>query len=454
MKLDSIPIYSTLEQWQADCNAIGNACLEDDKPRVAEDGRLQAGAISPSGEERGFSRDGRLVGIRDAAGHQNDKMVQDRLNQMYRVTADLSRQAGIQTRDVELVSDQDMRRLTVKDLQGRLDRLLNSPGGQLVRMHESLNRMMVQVRDGDADVARQAIQQLPGLLRTSYQHFAQQVQSSGQAGSPLEQFGKSLQCWREETAEQLKHMSQSAAEEARTNPNFVKVCTLCDEFLAEQAKERAAVTTSPPDPAPSQKQALDLVPLLAGEKKRIDTMLAHIQQHFPEMTQERLLNLLCPSGSGFPLGFGNDSSMAEAIVAYAHLQRARPDAFPDSDFQMVRDLMGTRLRAPDKMPKDEVFQKWVSDSVSLKSLELKLQKYMPEQDWFLEYVSGQLPPHTLISEAIPRQWLDDYRDDLIEEAHSSVTKLGPKSLDDESLEQIAFDCCDKMLERFDSGYGL
>ncbi|KEQ17267.1 hypothetical protein [Endozoicomonas numazuensis] len=244
--LPSLPkLYGTIRAWQKDCEKIEGKKLEAGLPDVGENGHLRM-PEAPSGMLwSALSSAGRYVGLVVEGEARNLAPLKEHLTQMYRATKGLCEQAGISTRGIVAVTDDDLSTLTVQSLKEKMDGMVYSPGGQLVRMHEYLDEMVQTVREGNPESIKREIDDLPELLRESYKLFALHSTDTKLFNQFL-QFSTSIQFWLEENRLELNAFNQLEGEVGNA---FTVIKKHCNDYL-QVIRQEMGIPSDPTPPPP------------------------------------------------------------------------------------------------------------------------------------------------------------------------------------------------------------
>ncbi|WP_062270249.1 hypothetical protein [Endozoicomonas arenosclerae] len=307
--LPALPkLYGTIRAWQKDCEDIKGKKLEAGLPDVGDDGHLKV-PETPSGMLwSALSSAGRYVGLVGEGEARNLAPLKKQLTQMYRATKGLCEQAGIATRGIAAVTDKDLSSLTVHSLKEKLDEMVYSPGGQLVRMHEYLDEMVQTVREGNPERIKREIDDLPQLLSESYKLFALHS-SDARLFNQFIQFSASIQFWLEENRLELKAFNQLEGEVGNA---FTLIKKHCDDYL-ELIREEMGIPSAPTPPSPREN------PIKTPENLERACQLAwhHIvdpKHHGPQLNEE-FQNITEALVTLTQNGEGPDT---EALTAKAH----------------------------------------------------------------------------------------------------------------------------------------
>jgi len=217
--------YRTLEMWRKDCDTIINQNEEGCQVNIGQDGHLKAATdlASPTTSALGgaLRYASRMVGLRSAATPGDPALIKQHINQMRQASAALCRQAGIKARAVSPAADASTASLTARELKGQLDRLLDTPGAQLVRVHEQLDEILQLASGKNTDTMEERMRLLPGLIEESYRAFSRGFQ--GAESESFQQFSTALSLWASKTPE---------TQDSRTEAAFGRLLTLLLDGVA------------------------------------------------------------------------------------------------------------------------------------------------------------------------------------------------------------------------------
>ncbi|MCY4472475.1 MAG: hypothetical protein OXC07_06605 [Kistimonas sp.] len=248
MRPASSATYRTLEIWRQDCDSI----LEKDKGacpvEVGQDGRLKAGAAPAGFGWRALSYAGRLIGRGNATSCVNTGLIKQHISQLHHKGQELCKQLGIKDRTVLQATNADTASLAVQDLKAQLDRLLDSPGTQLARVHEHLDNILDMAHKKRANTMEILIQQLPPLLAETWHSFRQA--SSVDDAENFRQFSVSLSQWMNQTHKQLKVTQQFDSD---TGAAFKRLEELVFDRLHALDPAVKHSTAGKTEPAPDRK---------------------------------------------------------------------------------------------------------------------------------------------------------------------------------------------------------